>query len=463
MSDLNNVPPPFNPRDYGTPSPPPWPTGGVTQYAPTVPAPMDDSGRIKMPQWSRVLFEPQWRYISVRGGRGSGKTKNFARALILLSTTRRLRILCTREVQLSIRDSVYATLVNEIRELGLEAHFDILTNEIRSKKWGGVFIFRGLASETIDSIKSMADIDICWVEEAQAVSRKSYDMLFPTIRADNSQIWFSWNPILETDPIYELVMKEGLPECANLFVNFDMNPWFPHVLHLEEQNLLAKNPTKHKHIWLGWPLPAVEGAIYFDEIMIMQRENRIRLLEKDDLLQPYAVFDLGFDDAMTCGVVQRTVMDIRVIDYFENNRVPLSWFDAELRSRGHENAIVVFPHDGRNKNLLTATSPQEMMQEYGWIVEIVDNLGVENGIRLCRELMSTMFIDKSRCGQLLEHLKRYCRNKHGHPQHDDHSHAADMTRYIAVHANMMDTSFHGGNWGPSNWGKELDYPKLTIG
>lgn len=435
---------------------PPWQT-----EAPT-PAPAQRKAGTQMPQWAKVLFEPQWRYISVRGGRGSGKTKNFARALVMRSTIEPLRVLCTREVQLSIRESVYATIVGEIKELGLESEFEILSNEIRSKR-GGVFIFRGLAAETIDSIKSLADIDIAWVEEAQSVSKKSFEMLFPTIRADNSQIWLSWNPELETDPIYELVCKPpGLPDCANLFVNFDQNPWFPKVLALEEQHMLAHDPVRHAHIWGGMPLPAVAGAIYFDEIMRMMREERIRLLSLDPLLQLYAVFDLGFNDAMTCCIVQKTSMDVRIIDFIENDRVSLQWFDTELRARGYENAIVVFPHDGRNKSLQTALSPQEVMQMYGWMVEICDNVGVENGIRLCRELMANMYIDRAKCDVLLEHMKRYARNKHGHPTHDEHSHAADAMRYVAVHANRMTSNFSGGGWG-GGWGTELQYPKLITG
>jgi len=413
----------------------------------------------QMPAWCRVLFEPQWRYISVRGGRGSGKTKNFARALIMRSTVERLRVLCTREVQLSIRESVYATLVTEIRELGLESQFEILSNEIRSKK-GGSFIFRGLASETIDSIKSLADIDICWVEEAQSVSRKSFEMLFPTIRANGSQIWLSWNPVLESDPIYEMVVKEGLPKCANLFVNFDQNPWFPEVLRLEEQHMLAHDPIKHAHVWGGMPLPAVAGAIYFEEIMVMQNTGRIRPMTIDPQLQIYAVFDLGFNDAMTCGIVQRTKDDIRIIDYIENNRVSLAWFNDELRARNYENAIIVLPHDGRHKSLQTGLSPQEIMSMYGWMVEIVDNIGVENGIRVARELMIQMYIDEFRCAALIEHLKRYARNKHGHPIHDDHSHGADMVRYVGVHANIMQTGVMGSLQG--SWGRPLAYPQLVT-
>jgi phage terminase large subunit len=421
-------------------------------------APVKKSGN-QMPSWCRVLFEPQWRYISVRGGRGSGKTKNFARALVMRSTVEKLRVLCTREVQLSIRESVYATIVNEIRELGLESQFEILSNEIRSKK-GGAFIFRGLASETIDSIKSLADIDIAWVEEAQAVSRKSFEMLFPTIRANGSQIWLSWNPELESDPVYEMVVKEGLPMCANLFVNFDQNPWFPEVLRLEEQHMLAHDPVKHKHIWLGQPLPAVAGAIYFEEIMAMQTQGRIRPLTFDPNLQIYLVFDLGFNDASTCGVVQRTKDDIRVLDYIENSRVSLSWYNDELRARNYESGIIVLPHDGRNKNLSTGMSPQEILQIYGWSVEIVDNIGVENGIRICRELMPQMYIDSAKCAGLLEHMKRYARNKHGHPTHDEHSHAADMMRYVGIHANIMQTGIMGSLG--SSWSKPLAYPKLAT-
>lgn len=414
----------------------------------------------QMPAWARVLFEPQWRYISVRGGRGSGKTKNFARALIMRSTVEKLRVLCTREVQLSIRESVYATLVNEIRELGLESQFEILSNEIRSKK-GGTFIFRGLASETIDSIKSLADIDIAWIEEAQAVSRKSFEMLFPTIRAANSQIWLSWNPVLETDPVYEMVVKEGLPMCASLFVNFDQNPWFPEVLRLEEQHMLGHNPVKHAHVWGGMPLPAVEGAIYFDEIMLMQNTGRIRPMTMDPQLQTYAIFDLGFNDAMSCGIVQRTAVDIRIVDFVENNRVTLAWFDDWLRQKQYNDAIIVLPHDGRHKNLQTGLSPQEIMSMYGWMVEIVDNIGVENGIRVTREVMSQMYIDEFRCAELIEHLKRYARNKHGHPVHDQHSHASDMVRYVGVHANIMQTAIVGSISG--GWGRKLDYPQLYNG
>lgn len=441
------------------------PTAPATQQVPAFQPPAKRAAQ-KLPEWARVLFEDQWNFISLRGGRGSAKTESVARALVMRSTVQPLRVLCTREVQLSIKESVYSVLCKVIRSMGLSSQFEILSNEIRSKL-GGSFIFRGLADESIDSLKSLDDIDICWVEEAQSVSKKSLELLYPSIRgkgiAGHAQIWFTWNPQLESDPIYQDVVVEGLPNCASLWVNFDQNPWFDESgLRVQEQHMLAKDPVRHKHVWLGHPLPAVEGAIYYEDIVKMVEEDRIRNLRIDPLLQMYLVFDLGFNDAMVCWVVQRTTQDIRVVDYVENNKVSLAWFDTELRGRGYETGIICLPHDGKHKNLQTALSPEEIMQMYGWQTEIVDNVGVETGIRLTREQFPIMYIDKTRCAEGLEHLKRYARNKHGHPVHDEHSHAADGLRYVGVHANMMSTVLKVGGSFANGWGGQLNYPQICT-
>jgi phage terminase large subunit len=425
----------------------------------------------KLPGWSRVLFEPQWRYISVRGGRGSGKTVNFARSLLIRASQTALRVLCTREVQETIAESVYATLVAEIKVLGLGACFEVLSNEIRCIApgcEGGKFIFKGLNDLTADGIKSMADINVCWVEEAQTLTERTLRMLSPTIRAPGSQIWFSWNAVLETDPIYQaVVVKKSLPKCANLFINFDRNPWFPAELRLEEQTMAANDPVMHRHVWLGECLPAVEGAIYFHEIATMEREGRIINMVHDETLNTYAVFDLGFNDYTSCGLVQVLAGEKRIIDFIENHRVPLSWFSTELTSRGYTGSILVMPHDARHKTLAGAgKSMQEQMEDLGWEVEIADSMSVEDGIRLVREMLPTTFIDATRCADkddgedkstgLITHMKQYARNKTGHPIHDEHSHACDMVRYIAAHAPKM----HNNR---TQWGGKINYPSLGRG
>ena len=436
--------------------------------APQTPPPFQPPARKaaqQLPEWARVLFEDQWQFISMRGGRGSAKTESVARALVMRSTVAPLRVLCTREVQLSIKESVYSVLVKVIKLMGLTSQFEILSNEIRSKI-GGSFIFRGLADESIDSLKSLDEIDICWVEEAQSVSAKSLELLYPSIRgkgiAGHSQIWFTWNPQLESDPVYQDVVVNGLPDCASLWVNYDQNPWFPDHLRKLEQHMAANDPVRHKHVWLGHPLPAVEGAIYYEDIEAMVAQDRIRNLVVDPLLQIYLIFDLGFNDAMVCWCVQRTVHDIRLVDYIENNKVAISWFDTELRGRGYETGIICLPHDGKHKNLQTALTPQEVFEMYGWQTEIVDNVSVENGIRMTREQMPLMYIDKTRCAEGIEHLKRYARNKHGHPVHDEHSHAADGLRYVGVHANMMSTVQKVGGSFSNGWGGQLNYPNLVT-
>lgn len=411
--------------------------------------------RTRLPSWAKVLFERQWRYISARGGRGSAKTESFARALIILSSQMKLRILCGREVQDSIEESVYATLVAAIESLELQAYFDVRANEIRTVH-GGKFIFKGLSDLTAASLKSLANIDICWVEEAQALTASTIRVLSPTIRAPGSQIWFSWNAVLETDAIYEAVVTNGLPNCASIFVNFDQNPWFPDELRLEEQHMLATDPIMHRHVWLGEPLPAVEGAIYFDEIAKMEREGRVLNMVHDETLNTYIIMDLGFDDYTSCGVVQQVVGEHRIVDFIENHRVSLKWFSDEFKERGYEGATLVMPHDAQHKTLAAGgTSMKELMESYGWEVEIAPMQTVEDGIRLVRELLPKTYIDKTRCAPLIEHMKRYRRSKTGHPVHDEHSHACDMIRYDAVFAPQM----HNNR---ANWGGSLNFKSVVT-
>ncbi|WP_430230509.1 PBSX family phage terminase large subunit [Paraburkholderia tropica] len=420
----------------------------------------------QMPRWSRVLTERQWRFISVRGGRGSGKTVNFARAILLRAVQGPLRVLCTREVQDSIKESVYASLVSEMKKMGLESYFKVLSDEIRPLT-GGTIIFRGLSDMTADNVKSLADIDIAWVEEAQTITENSFRKLTPSIRAKGSQVWLSWNPELESDFIYQKVVVEGLPNCASLFVNFDQNPWFPDELRLEEQDMAGKDPDMHRHVWLGMPLPAVEGAIYFREISKMESEGRILNITINDELNTYIVMDLGFNDHTSCGVVQQVAGEFRIVDFIENRQRALSWFSEQFIDRGYEGAILVMPHDSEHETLAAdGISMKAKMEALGWEVEVAENMSVEQGIRLVRDMLPKTFIDKTRCGPrvyedgtksagLIEHMKRYRRTKAGHPMHDEHSHSNDMVRYVAVHAPRM----HNNR---SQWGGDLEFKQLVT-
>lgn len=216
---------------------------------------------IQLPKWSECLFDESARYIAVKGGRGSGKSRSVATALNLRAAAKPLRILCVREIQKSIRDSSKRLLDDDAERNGLSSFYTSLETEVRGAN-GSLFLFAGLRSN-IDSIKSMEGIDICWVEEAQSVSKTSLETLIPTIRKPGSQIIFTWNPKHETDPIEEMFGRDDLPPDTRLkTVNYVDNPWFPDVLQKEADYDLKRDPEKYNHVWMGGYLRNSESRVF---------------------------------------------------------------------------------------------------------------------------------------------------------------------------------------------------------
>lgn len=215
----------------------------------------------RLPDWSACLFDTAPRYFAIHGGRGSAKSRSVATALLLRAAKRPLRILCAREIQKSIRDSVKRLLDDEIARLGLGEFYTSLETEIRGAN-GSLIIFAGLRSN-IESIKSMEGIDIVWVEEAQTVSQGSLDTLIPTIRKPGSQIIFTWNPKAATDPVDAMFRGETAPPgtvCRQ--VNWQDNPWFPEVLRVEKDYDAKRDPGRYAHVWGGAYLTRSEACVF---------------------------------------------------------------------------------------------------------------------------------------------------------------------------------------------------------
>ena len=253
------------------------------------------------------LFQPH-RYKVAYGGRGSGKSWGFARALLLQASNKPLRILCAREIQRSIRQSVHQLLTDQIQSLGLGPFYEVLEAEIRGIN-GSLFSFTGLANNTVESIKSFEGVQIVWCEEAQTISRKSWDILIPTIRKPDSEIWVSFNPNIDTDNTYQRFVVEP-PENAKVFkVNWQDNPWFPQVLEDERQHSLKTNPD-YANIWEGDCKAAVDGAIYSNEIREAQEGNRITTVPYDPMLKVHVVMDLGWNDSMSVILCQKGISDL---------------------------------------------------------------------------------------------------------------------------------------------------------
>lgn len=206
--------------------------------------------QIPTPRKFAPLLKPS-RYKGIYGGRGSGKSHFFAELLIEEAIAQKTDAVCIREVQKTLNQSVKKLLESKIQALGVGHYFDVQEAKIHCPH-GGMIIFQGMQNHTAESIKSLEGYDRAWVEEAQSLSQRSLDLLRPTIRKPFSELWFSWNPKAETDPVDVLLRGEKPPpDSIVVEANFVDNPWFPDVLRAEMEYDRDRDPDKYAHIWLG--------------------------------------------------------------------------------------------------------------------------------------------------------------------------------------------------------------------
>lgn len=210
------------------------------------------------------------RYKSVHGGRGSARSWTFARLLSVMATNRKLRILCTREYQSSIRESVHQLLSNQIDQMGLSSFYTVQKDSIRSSI-GSEFIFKGLRMNPLE-IKSLEGIDICWIEEAQSVSNESWEILIPTIRKDGSEIWLSWNTGEVKDPTYQRFVVNKPDDCISVKATYRDNPYFPIVLEKERAYLQRVDLDAYDHVWEGNPKSISDSCIFKNKFVIDEFE-----------------------------------------------------------------------------------------------------------------------------------------------------------------------------------------------
>lgn len=355
------------------------------------------------------LFKPARLKIAY-GGRGAGKTDGYAIALIVLTMKMRLRVLCLREIQNSIEESVKETIENYIIHYGLEWAFDIKDKSITCTLTGSRFIFSGLRYK-INSIKSLAKIDIAWVDEANNVSKSSWDKLMPTIRGKHEsskdglggpfrlgpEVWISFNPELDDDETYDrYVIKQAMyappftaevpveeqtwfktveeklttgnivlsdtdkakfEELENkryayvVKVNYSDNKWFPPDLKREAELLKLHNPTKYLEVWEGFTKQSLDGAIYADELRETLLDGRRKHVPYDPTKPVYTFWDLGHSDMTAIWFIQRVGMMYNVINYYENRLKKLPHYLEHMKNLGYNYGTVYQPHDGDNETL----------------------------------------------------------------------------------------------------------------
>ena len=236
---------------------------------------------VEFPEKLECLFNPpNSRYRVLYGGRGGAKSWGVARALLIKAVQSQLRILCAREFQTSLKDSVHKLLSDQIDELGLTGHYEVTQATIRCKTTGSEFFFAGLKNN-VTNIKSFEGVDICWVEEAQSVSKMSWNVLIPTIRKEKSEIWITFNPELETDETYQRFVLNPPDDCVVTKINWSDNPWFPDTLRLEKDALKARDIEQYNTVWEGICRQTVDGAIFAKEMQLAELDNRITRVPYD--------------------------------------------------------------------------------------------------------------------------------------------------------------------------------------
>ena len=411
---------------------------------------------VRFPPKLKPLFEPK-RYKILYGGRGGAKSWGVARALLLIGVQRKVRILCAREIQKSMSESVHKLLSDQIADMGLTAHYEVQKTVILGRN-GTEIQFAGLR-HNVDNIKSMEGVDYVWIEEAQAVSKASWDVLIPTIRKNGSEIWVTFNPELELDETYQRFVVTPPSDSLVIKIGWQDNPWFPDVLRQEKDDLRARDLSAYLNVWEGQCKAIADGAIYADELRRCQADGRITEVPYDPLLPVHTFWDLGVLDPTSIWFAQNNGGEIRVIDYYEANDVGLTAHAQVLAEKGYQYGTHYAPHDIQVRDLSTGRTRIEAAASLGIRFEVVPRQSVEDGIHAVKMQYPRLWFDSIRTKSGIHCLSNYRRAYNTTlgqfmptPVHDYTSHAADAMRYLAVSLTDEKPKKRrlGGNFGGSS-------------
>lgn len=396
------------------------------------------SAQADFPEKLQCLFEPS-RYKVLYGGRGGAKSWGIARALLILGAQKKLRIACGREIQKSIADSVHHLLKEQIEELGLGAKYRVLETYIEGTN-GTLITFHGLKHNVV-SLKSIEGIDIFWAEEAQTISKNSWNTLIPTIRKEGSEIWVSFNPELDTDETYRRFILRPPTGAVVVKVNYRDNPWFPRVLEQERQDCLATSADDHDNIWEGQTKRVLEGAIFAKELREAWAAERIMRVPYDMAHPVQTVWDLGRADMTAIWFVQMIGLEFRIIDYYQNRGFGLPHYIKTLKDRPYSYGAFWLPHDAKNEQLVSERTIEQQVRTAfpGNSVNIVEKTSVVARIDAARTIFNRCVFDAENCSEGLNVLARWKYKVNADtgqwskdPDHDDNSHGGDAFTYMAV-------------------------------
>jgi phage terminase large subunit len=410
------------------------------------------TAQVELPPKLIPVFTGEADVRGAWGGRGSGKTRSFAKMTAVRTymwdqAGREGLILCGRQFMNSLEDSSLEEIKAAIRgEPWLLPHFDIGEKYVRTTSGRISYTFAGL-DRNIDSVKSKSRILLCWVDEAEPVTEEAWLKLIPTLREEDSELWVTWNKERKTSATNKRFGRSLTDERTKIVeINWRDNPWFPASLDRKRLKDKEERPEQYDHIWEGDYVTVVEGAYFAKGLIEAKEHGRITSVPLDPLMTIYAYWDIGGTgakaDATAIWIVQFIGKQINVLDYYEARHQPMATHVAWLRKRGYGDAYCVLPHDGASGEKIIDATYEGALTSAGFNVDTVPNQGtgaasmrVEALRRLFPRLHfneSTTEGGRSALGWYHEKLDTDRGIGLG-PEHDWSSHGADAAGLMAIH------------------------------
>lgn len=392
---------------------------------------------VEMPPIFFELDRPDIRYFVYHGGRGGAKSWAVARWILAEGIERPLRVLCARELQNSMKESVYQLLVDQIELLGLQEYYIVKETEILGRN-GTKINFSGLRSLKGDAnkLKSYEGIDVLWIEEAAKVLKSSFDIIDPTIRKAGAKIIITYNPELDTDFIHKFfVIDTPPPDTIVRVVSWRDNDYFPSSLMRIMEHRKQTDYDGYLHIWEGKTRVTLEGAVYKDELRDVIANNQIRRVPYDPTYPVHTFWDIGYGDGCAIWFAQIVAFEYRIINYYENRRKPPSHYIEMMQRMSYVWGTDYMPHDA-DYGILAAEgrSLKDLMQAAGRRVQIVKRPTRKKiAIDAVRMIFPLCYFDEKNTADGMQHLRHYTYKvdpntkqfSSTEPEHDDNSHAAD--------------------------------------
>lgn len=390
----------------------------------------------EFPAKLQFLFD-RHPYKVAWSGRYSQKSWSYSAAILQQGMERPLRVVCLRETMKSLEDSVHALMGDQTKRLSLNDRYRVRQADILGTNGTEIF-YAGLRNNSAN-IKSMEGCDIFWVEEAQAVSKESWETLIPTIRKPGAELWVSMNPRFAEDDSYQRWIINPPPGAKVVFLSYLDNKYITDDMKSKMAHLKSTDPEMFDHVYNGACISTVQDAVYKEQIQASEKGGRFTRVPYDASKPVDTFWDLGYGDMVSVWFAQPFPFETRVIDYYENTHQAIDHYLQVMQGKGYTYGECVFPWDAASKHVSTGKSTADMVKAKGFKVRVLRQGLVHDRINTLRTMFPQLYFDAERCKVGIQHLRNYQWGPPSasgalkrEPLHDVHSHGSDALGYMSV-------------------------------